>query len=641
MAVLWAFVGFALHLHIAGKLSFALTPAIACAGLSVLLTLAGIWGLLPFVSWVLYILGWGLAAYYAFTQRKKWKSLFCASNVFVVAACLYACLRLDGLVLRHYDNYSHWALIVQQMLRTDALPSLETPLILFTSYPPGSACFIYFFAKLAGPMESVWAVAQAFWLACCMAPFFAFVDKSKSLGPGKATACGAAMGYALIVLSYIAMLITNIFINELLVDTLLPLVALSGVAVALALKDQPQRMAFAVAPIGAALMLIKNSGAFFALLLLALVLWLTAQKQDKRRTLYTALGFLAMIIVTQLLWQGHVSRAFPAVATEAAGATVATGAAQAVGTTVATGATGTTGAASAASAGGKHSLSLAAYAQSFISKAQSGVLWQATKNFVRTAIDLSQLSTQLMLALGLLGIGLGLVYPSSRKALWALLGIAALWQLSLLGMYLFSASEREALAVSGYNRYTLTMGVFALGVFVLLQLRWINQWSVRPRAGQGDQAGQGARAGQGTQAGRSLLGLSLVLALALCPLFISRGTVRILWQDINTLDRRPALQSLQDTCQLPEGQQLLVYVEAFQDAGYTSYISRYVFQTPAITMVDGSSYREGMPKHLAESDGVLFADPNEEALAFARALCQEQGLDVPIYIAGLPTEGRP
>ena len=48
----------------------------------------------------------------------------------------------------HYDNFSHWALIVKSMSLTNSFPSFKTDVIMFTSYPPGSAVFIYYFINI-------------------------------------------------------------------------------------------------------------------------------------------------------------------------------------------------------------------------------------------------------------------------------------------------------------------------------------------------------------------------------------------------------------------------------------------------------------------------------------------------------------
>ena len=60
----------------------------------------------------------------------------------------------------HYDNFSHWALIVKSMSLTNSFPSFKTDVIMFTSYPPGSAVFIYYFIKLVGVTESNAIFAQ-------------------------------------------------------------------------------------------------------------------------------------------------------------------------------------------------------------------------------------------------------------------------------------------------------------------------------------------------------------------------------------------------------------------------------------------------------------------------------------------------
>lgn len=562
---LCALLGYMLSLRVRYNLPFCLGPAVVCAGISVLLTLAGILGLLDMGVYVLAGGGWSLLLFFGWKQRKKWRGLFVASNLFLLFSILYACIRLDGLLLKHYDNFSHWALVVDQMLRSHALPSPQNPLILFTSYPPGGACFIYFFARLAGPMESVMAVGQAVWLASAMAPFFFFVQKNK------------ALGHILIVLSYISMLICNIFITELLVDTLLPMVSLSGLTVPLALRSQPKKRLLCALPIVMSLSLIKNSGLFFALLTCVLLVRLAYREQGKKAALWTSLFSFGGLALTQTLWSLHVLFTFvPGTAS-------------------------------------KHGFSLAAFTQNFGEKLASGNLWQIVKNFVRAGLSSTSTPVIMGLFLGLILLWLakrriGAEGRAVRQAFLATAVVFAVWQICLLGMYLFSASPKEALNTSGYQRYTLSIAIYAMGLVLLLQLRLLAQMDLRPLNRQ------------------TLPVQMLTVLLTLYPFWSQRAAIPYLWRDLADLPCHAVLQKVQDKARIPAGKQVRVYVESFREASYTSFVARYVFQTSDVKIIDGSWYEQAFQEYLQDGEYLVFYEWNPAAFAYAEELSRQEGL---------------
>lgn len=52
--------------------------------------------------------------------------------------------------LQHYDNFTHWAIIVKVLLTTNAFPTTANHLIEFSNYPIGTSSLIYYFARFWG-----------------------------------------------------------------------------------------------------------------------------------------------------------------------------------------------------------------------------------------------------------------------------------------------------------------------------------------------------------------------------------------------------------------------------------------------------------------------------------------------------------
>ena len=101
--------------------------------------------------------------------------------IFLAIFVIWAAIILKGTILIHYDNFSHWGMIAREMLITDKLPNFESTTIMFTSYPPGTACTIYFFCKFLGSSESRMLFAQSLIIISSLYTLFAFCNKNKKI----------------------------------------------------------------------------------------------------------------------------------------------------------------------------------------------------------------------------------------------------------------------------------------------------------------------------------------------------------------------------------------------------------------------------------------------------------------------------
>lgn len=122
---------------------------------------------------------------------------------------------LQGKLFTHYDNFSHWAMVVKAIMRTNRFPNFTDKVIEFQEYPVGSALYIYYFTKLTHKAEYVQMLAQVYMILVSIMPMFAVGKKNKAAA-------------VIIVLFANYMLVYNIKPTDMLVDTLLPLVSMSG-----------------------------------------------------------------------------------------------------------------------------------------------------------------------------------------------------------------------------------------------------------------------------------------------------------------------------------------------------------------------------------------------------------------------------
>ena len=131
------------------------------------------------------------------------------------------CLLTLRLKLTHYDNFSHWALIVKYLLLVEELPGAESTMIPFRDYPPGVGLIIYYICRYAGHSQGMMLLAQNGVLFACFFALAGIVEEKRRFLLYSLLGAGCAM------LFYLNL---TIRINNLLVDFLLPLLALASMA---------------------------------------------------------------------------------------------------------------------------------------------------------------------------------------------------------------------------------------------------------------------------------------------------------------------------------------------------------------------------------------------------------------------------
>lgn len=167
--------------------------------------------------------------------------------------------------LIQYDNFSHWAVIVKFLTFTGHLPGTSDAIISFTSYPPAVALFMTEFVSLVGFSDGTMLVAQFILIWAASYTIFAVLrDRTRALT-------------SLILCFTIS--IANVFniairFNNLLVDYVLPIITVAGIAGLYAYRRQPKLQCLHMASFSATLLLVKNSGAFFVAVLSIYFLYL-------------------------------------------------------------------------------------------------------------------------------------------------------------------------------------------------------------------------------------------------------------------------------------------------------------------------------------------------------------------------------
>lgn len=207
--------------------------------------------------------------------------------------------------LLHYDNFTYWATIVKFLYSNDSLPTQQDAIISYYTYPVGSSMFIYFVTKIVGFSEGTMLVGQLLLtLSGLYALFGSLRDERRALPS------------ALIFGSFALFNTFNIAIrlNNLLVDFLLPVLALAAIAGCFAYRNQFWRMSLHTLVVLGLLSIVKVSGLFFVAIALFVYLFfvvrLIRRKIIRWWNLFPALLTAGLSFLPYLLWQIHMSLNF-------------------------------------------------------------------------------------------------------------------------------------------------------------------------------------------------------------------------------------------------------------------------------------------------------------------------------------------
>ena len=403
---------------------------------AVLVYFAGLAGVLSYAAYTLF--GGGLVLLVVLIANKKIKlayntlSISAINLAFVVTlGIITASLLTTNFV--HYDNFSHWAVVVKYMLVTDRIPDAASAIIDFKSYPLGSSSFLYFVSRIVGNSEGVMLVGQGMLLFSSFYAVFGVIRDQKRF------LLAALLGFGCSIMAFFNI---SIRINNLLVDFLLPALALASIGILLSERKRFSTACLAVLPVLALLTIVKNTGIFFAILGYLFLIYRSVQFQNadqKLRPFYWgAIGTILLSLVPLIAWNIHTSLAFP---TDA----------------------------------GKFSYDFQTLSSFTIDKTPEQIQ-QIVRLFLATATSLSQLPTLGFVVFNAAALVPYLVARFVFHKEWKLfrtlllLDLAVvLYYVGILAMYILSMPPDEALRLAGFERYASSMILFLMGA-VSMQL---------------------------------------------------------------------------------------------------------------------------------------------------------------------------
>ena len=171
--------GFAAHRVL--KIHVYFTPVFTMAGISLIVYAGGLFGVLRPAAYL--VLAGGLAGsayFFSLLFRKKTGIRMPGFFGVCFGAVTLAFARLIlHLKLLHYDNFSHWAVMVKYLLSANRFPGADTELVTFLDYPPGSSVFIYYVCLFLGRSQGVMLLAQTALIFACFLAVFGIVEERR------------------------------------------------------------------------------------------------------------------------------------------------------------------------------------------------------------------------------------------------------------------------------------------------------------------------------------------------------------------------------------------------------------------------------------------------------------------------------
>lgn len=380
-------------------------------------TLAGMINLLSEAVWLIWAAGLVLAVR-SLWRRESLRAVLTPGTCFFAAGAVGLALLVRGARFYQYDDFGHWALVVRILFARDALPTFRDICLAHVNYPPGSACWVYFFCRLCGSeSEDAMMFAQALMMLACFLPLMLLARRRPvtSFLTMAAVAC-----YCL--------LASGTFLFSLYVDHLLPVVSAAGVLLVLSNLRQPRRAALLALPFSVYAYLIKNSGIFFSLLfsllLVGIVLWNRRSRPVARRDWQCVAAVCVSPAVIVYLWNQHTSMVFQNASTS------------------------------------KHAMRPWQLLSTFLEKTSGEIREISSKFFASLAgVSVLPLLCLVLMAFCLWGVSARrhALYRPGLAALCGSAAVFAVYLVSLLLMYLFSMPTGEALVLASMDRYMSTI----------------------------------------------------------------------------------------------------------------------------------------------------------------------------------------
>ena len=418
---------------------------------SLMIYFAALAGYLTISIWIVFWLGLCLCAASIadkiFNRNFHFNSIHVFDIWFIVFGALFA-FTLYHSSLIHYDNFSHWATMVKYLHFVGELPTAGQNLVTFTDYPPATAIFLTYFTTIVGYHEGVLLIGQFLIIWTGLYTLFGMLRDQKRI---------LMTVTLLLVISFINILNISIRFNNLLVDCVLAVLGVAGIAAVYINKNHHASwQIISTSLIVNFLLLTKSSAIYFAILIIIYfgisVLSETFHSQNKIKMFLLAV--LKIIVTTVisfigwLFWRWHVAETFSKLS--------------------------------------KHALNVQAY-QSQVDQESTHTKDLIIHKFVDHLFNIDTLFLQSFLLIHVVLLASWLIIRFvlhktcySLRILVVSDLITIMYIVGLLGMYLVSMPYSEAITLAGIDRYLSTIVIFIMLIASVVMLNDYDRSSFEP-----------------------------------------------------------------------------------------------------------------------------------------------------------------
>ncbi len=505
--------------------------------------------------------------------KNKEKIEFKNYNIIIfLLMMLWAIWLLKDTFLIHYDNFSHWANIVKEMLISGHLPNFTSTRIFFKAYPPGTACFIYYICKYCGNAESIMLIAQTSMILASSYTIFAFCNRKNKVN------------YIIGILFSIFAIISNVFfIDQLLVDIVLVVMGIAGLCIILYYKDDVKKGLYFSIPILSLLAIVKNSGIFFIIIDL-IIYFIFFIKNNGFKRIFTSKYILLIFlpILVKMIFSAHVELVF-----------------------------GECGNVSL------HAMTIENYVATMKEKEQDDYKIILDKLLLEIR-KLSDISNRTLIIIFFTYIFMIIFTFRNKKTrntlilLWIMSILSYfIYQVGLYFTYIFSMPRGEALALAAYDRYFKTLVAFEFGIFAISTITFLSSLEENKKI-------------------KKLVIECLVCILLVIPIYYNRSNLSKLYvKPDNQSTSRAVVLNYKEKYGIEEEKTYLIYVpeEYTKDNNYFAAMCEYDFRAKKLKLITDLSELKSA-NEVFEYDYLIILNKNEQIKSFLNQIERNVDLDV-------------
>lgn len=380
----------------------------------------------------LFIFIFGFFSYLWLIYKKDLNSKFIKEffdyKVFIFIAFIIVFTLISfNLHITSYDNFSHWAVSVKQLFLHDSLSSFQYNIDEFTTYPPGSALFIYFVGLICGKNETSMILGQNYLFLGLLFSLTVFLKDNKKI-----------LSSILYVLFVLVLATINIAINDLSVDTLLGALGVVSLVFAYYYRDDLKKATLFLTLISLCFVILKNSGLLFVVMNCLLLIIIGVRLRKIKELLLALLIMAGSSFLCFYIWQQHLLMVYPAE-------------------------TGITT---------KHSISVTNFDRTLHQNGKAETI-EVVKKYISNFFDLSNnLINWYIIGINVCLLILAFLFKDKRKSILLLLLLADVlyigYAMVYCVMYALSMPYAEAIVLASYNRYMFSCIIVLFGILFIL-----------------------------------------------------------------------------------------------------------------------------------------------------------------------------